>query len=539
MNTDDRGSLPLAMLLTVIGTGATVLLGSVLIPQVRGTGTDVRRATEINSAQAGIEAALGQIRGTVRQDNGTGDRTALPCTSTLGGTPDATLTGLVSDGSAAAYRVQVFYLPRRPPTDSTQTAWATANRMPCGIGSGTAAPPAYALLISTGTAISGSAGRTLTATYQFQSRTAANVPGGPIRVFDSSLCFAAPKDVSGADPLTGGEQLVVETCVDGEKLQSFAYRPDLHVSLVAAESGGTYPTGLCLQAPSTDHAKVTFQACDVSLRTQIWSLNNRDNFEGTTDGKDPNGKCFNVDYRTGPPSLVINNVTPGNPNQVMNPGGSDGTPCSGTGGDYTSYKSFFPDASAGTGAAGPNTGQLVDYQQFGRCLDVTANTVTYAFIVIFPCKQRPAGDIQWNQVWHLPTPAIGQSSAVGRISTHSTPDGKDYCLFTPSPSPTAPENWVKLRLCTLTDAAPADELWTRRDATGINADSYRLESTYGTSSPSCLQPTQPDDLNGYWDQFVAMKISKLVLRDCDAGNAQKWNASPSVLASVIKDFREN
>jgi hypothetical protein len=36
-----------------------------------------------------------------------------------------------------------------------------------------------------------------------------------------------------------------------------------------------------------------------------------------------------------------------------------------------------------------------------------------------------------------------------------------------------------------------------------------------------------------------MKISKLVLRSCDGSNAQKWNASPSVLSSVVKDYREN
>jgi hypothetical protein len=43
---------------------------------------------------------------------------------------------------------------------------------------------------------------------------------------------------------------------------------------------------------------VTFQNCVAAKRTQIWSLNNRDNFEGTTDGINTNGKCFNVDYTT-------------------------------------------------------------------------------------------------------------------------------------------------------------------------------------------------------------------------------------------------
>jgi hypothetical protein len=43
---------------------------------------------------------------------------------------------------------------------------------------------------------------------------------------------------------------------------------------------------------------------------------------------------------------------------------------------------------------------------------------------------------------------------------------------------------------------------------------------------------------GYGDQFTAMKISKLVLAACDGSNLQKWNASPSILTSVVSDYRE-
>jgi ricin-type beta-trefoil lectin protein len=523
---DERGSLPLAMLLTVIGVGATILLGGVLVPQLRTTGTDVRRATEIDAAQAGIEAALGQIRATLRDGDGTGDRSALPCTSTAAQSPDATLTGPVSAGSPAAYRVGIYYLPTKPPTGAAAESWAKANRLACTVGAGVPTAPAYALLVSTGTAVTGSTGRTLTAAYLFQSRTRANVPGGAIKVYDSDLCFAAPVTAA------AGDQLILRTCDTADPLQGFAYQPDLHVQVLT--------TGLCLQADPIDHARVTFQTCSDSARTQIWSLNNRDNFEGTTDGQAPDGKCFNVDYSTTPPSMVINNVIAGDPTKVVDSDGTDGTPCSGTSGDYTDYKAFFPDAKAGTGAAGARTGQLVNYDQFGRCLDVTANKVTYDFMVIFPCKQRPAGDIQWNQVWHLPDLATGQSSAAGRIYTHNTADGKDYCLY--SPGSTAAQVWVKVTPCTVTDPAiPPDQLWVRRDATGDATTSYRLESTYGTSSsgPFCLQPTGPGDTDGYWDQFTAMTISKLVLRACDASNAQKWNASPTVLSSVIRDFREN
>jgi hypothetical protein len=519
---DDRGSLPMAMLLMMVGLGITAMMTGMVLPQLRTTGTDVRRTVEVSAAQSGIETALGQIRATIRDGDGTGDRTALPCTA--GGTADATLTGPVSPGSAAAYSVKIYYLAARPPSDGTAETWAKANLLPCTAGNGPATNPAYALLISTGSA-AGEPGRTLTATYLFQSRTKPNVPGGTIKVYNSTQCLSAPSTLAAGDPL------ILATCDATDPKQMFAYNPDLHVVLLT--------NGLCLQAASTDHTVVTFQTCSDSALTQVWSLNNRDNFEGTTDGHTTDGKCFNVDYQSTPNRVVINNVVSTNPNQVVNPGSTDGTPCSGTSGDYTDYKSFFPDAKAGTGAAGAATGQLVNYQQFGRCLDVTANTVTYAYMVIFPCKQTPDGNIQWNQVWHLPPLTTGQSSATGRIWTHNTSDGNDYCLV--SPGSTAGRQWVTLAACTVSQAAiPAEQLWTRRDATGDTTTSYRLESTYGTSAaaPYCLQPTAPTDTDPYWDQFTAMQISKLVLHPCDATTAQKWNASPSILASVVRDFRE-
>jgi hypothetical protein len=76
--------------------------------------------------------------------------------------------------------------------------------------------------------------------------------------------------------------------------------------------------------------------------------------------------------------------------------------------------------------------------------------------------------------------------------------------------------------------------------TGVNQTSYRIESTYGTTSsaPFCLMPATPPALNGYWDLFTAMNISKLVLGACDGSNLQKWNASPGVLASLVSNYAE-
>jgi hypothetical protein len=539
---DDAGSLPLAMLLTFITLGATVVVGTAVIAQITITGDDVRRGTEISAAQSGIEVALGQIRATVRDGDGAGLVTTLPCIGGVGaGMPNAVLTGPVTDDDTAlAYSVKVYYLSSAPPDGNSQEDWARTHRVGCVSSGGTALPPSFALLVATGRALPGSTGRTLVATYQFQSRTKPNVPGGTIKVFQGPYCLSAGATLTGAPSLQANSQVIIAMCSSVDSRQNFAYNPSLQVELQNSKGSATFPNGACLDAASVDRAKVTFQNCVDAKRTQIWSLNNRNNFEGTTDGKVPNGKCFNVDYNTSPATVVINNVIVGQPNKVVNSDGTDGTPCSGTSGDYTKYKSFFPDSAAGTGAAGAATGQLVNYEQFGRCLDVSGNNVSADFMAIFPCKQTPNGIIQWNQVWKLPVVGLDNTSASGRVSVHNTND-KDYCLV--SPGSTAARKWVRLVECKLTDPVPAAQMWTRRSYTGVLSTSYRIESTFGTTAaaPYCLAPAVPPAVDPYWTggSFDAVEVSKLVLATCDDTNLQKWNASPSALSSVVNGYQEN
>ena len=255
----------------------------------------------------------------------------------------------------------------------------------------------------------------------------------------------------------------------------------------------------------------------------------------------PNGKCWNVNWALLPPAVEINNVMANNPNRVVGTAGdgTDGTPCSGISGDYTRYKTFFPDPSAGTGAAGDVTKQLVNYEQFGRCLDVTANNVSSTFLVIFPCKQAPNKVIQWNQVWFLPTVATGATSATGRVVLKDSV-GATWCLY--SPGSIAPQQWVRITPCTVSTPIPASQLWKRTVFTGINQTSYRIESTYLTSAaaPYCLMPATPPASAAYWtgNSFDSLHISKLVLGACNGSALQKWNASPSVLASVVSGYAE-
>ncbi|MBL7253271.1 RICIN domain-containing protein [Paractinoplanes lichenicola] len=530
---DSRGSLPLAMLLSIVGVGAAALLGAVVASQISTTRYDTNRAAAISAAQSGVETSLAQFRSVPINSSGDAALATVPCAATPGG-PSLKLSGSVSAGTPAGYAVNIYYLTLSPPAGADPETWAKSNRLGCAAGGGPALVPLYALIASTGTAATAS--RTLLATYLFQSRTKPNVPGGTIKVYNSDQCVTAPREVTGTNPLTVGSPVVLATCDASDPKQNFTYNPTLQVQIKGSEGSVNFPNGACVSAVSVDKTPVTFVDCDATKRTQIWSLNNRDNFEGTTDGVNPNGKCFNVDWTTLPPRLLINNVIAGNANRVAGTqgDGTDGTPCSGTSGDYTKYKTFFPDASAGTGAAGDVTKQLVNYDQFGRCLDVTGNNVGSAFLVVFPCKQAPNKVIQWNQVWFLPAVAVGSTSAQGRVYLKAADGITTYCLY--SPGSTAWGQYVRVALCNLSSAIPANQLWTRSVFTGISQTSYRIESTFGTSAtaPYCIMPSPTD----YWDQFSAMHISKLVLGACTGSNLQKWNASPSILSSVVSDYQE-
>ena len=48
------------------------------------------------------------------------------------------------------------------------------------------------------------------------------------------------------------------------------------------------------------------------------------------------------------------------------------------------------------------TGQLVNYQQFSRCLDVTNHLWNSDYMIVWFCKQAPDGTVPWNQKWTLP-----------------------------------------------------------------------------------------------------------------------------------------
>ena len=139
---------------------------------------------------------------------------------------------------------------------------------------------------------------------------------------------------AGSSAPVAGTNVAMQVCVEGLLQQKWAYNQDLTVSLVGS--------GMCLDAgtPEKKGNLVKLQKCGSPvLVQQRWSQNNHANFEGTSDNKTLNGLCFNVQTADTPGSFVIL-------------GDNAAKLCQQP---HDNIQSFFPEPSAGAGAAGAAT----------------------------------------------------------------------------------------------------------------------------------------------------------------------------------------
>jgi hypothetical protein len=488
----ETGSLPIAMLFTLVGIGLSGLLLTSLLTQLNLTRTDVARVRALNAAQAGLDVGIGHIRVAV-DAAGVGLLSSLPCDP---------FPGTVGAAGSAAYTVKATYFSVSP--DGQSATWLNDNALQCVPGGGTKTTPVYAWLVSTGTFRPSASGpatnRTLTATYNFRSSDT-NIPGGLIRVNTSGTTVDLCMDAGTSSP-AAGTLLQMQPCSPGLAQQTFAYNPDLTLLLVASRTS-TLPLGMCLDAgtPHTVGLLVQFRPCSVPTPfQQKWSFNDSAYFVGTSDGTTLDGYCFNV----------VNVNTPGSTVNLVN-----------------SCKSTFqPEASVGAGAAAATSGQLVNLKQFGRCLDVTNQQVDYGYLIIWPCKQAPnPTNVTWNQRFTMPVdspdPDLG-IVGVGPITTQP-PAGK-YCLQSPL---SATAGYIQTIVCPTT-ITPA-MTWTVYGNTGAYISSYRIVDSIG----NCMTPSASTDM-------FATTISKVVTRPCGSSTTQKWNAPAGILESQpLKNITES
>lgn len=488
---EDRGSMPMALLVTLVGMSLTATLVPVVISQIASTRVVSARTESLDAAQAGIDAGLAQLRAAAPL--------ATPLTGRLEDLPPCDMTG-TQVGLRYHVKIAYFGLPDNP-----------ADTTPVPLSCPPLDVPVTAVLTATGTASGAPAGgvaqtRTLQATYTFKTNNE-NITGGAIVLAaptTNQLCMDGGADSSPAV----GTPVRMQLCKSGGSSdQRFAYTTDLNIKLVGSETTTT-ATGMCLDAP-IPHANgdaVTFQTCLGRTPQQQWSLDNSSNFRGTADGVNLENFCLNL-------------KNPGLAGSVLVIGGCGGT---------ANRQVFRPQTGTGAGMASATTGQLVNFKQFSRCLDVTNHSPTFSYMIVWYCKQAPDGNVSWNQKWTLPTVVAPATQAEGRIRTAGS-GNPGYCLKAPATT----AGYVTMLPCTLTGTL-TDPLmnWTVFGKTDTYADSFRIKS----SNNYCLTPT---DLSVASPDTHSDGTAKVKIAPCNGSELQKWNAPANLNKPlVLTDLQE-
>ena len=184
-------------------------------------------------------------------------------------------------------------------------------------------------------------------------------------------------------------------------------------------------------------------------------------------------------------------------------------------------ETWNPDPQVGAGDAGPATQGLVNYSEFGRCLDVTGQNVAATNLIDYPCKQAPDPTyIAWNQRWVYTNNQL-----------QTTSGGVAYCLTAPATESSTPiNNLVLVTQCSTTDATAAQKTWTESNNTGSYGTSYTIVSSAGY----CLSVVQPGLGDAYNQQWGA-----IVTTTCDGSLVQKWNAPANFIDSRFKGTAED
>jgi hypothetical protein len=488
---DERGSLPLAMMLTLVGTSLSTLMVPVVITQLRNTASTVERAKALHAAQAGIDMVIGGIRASG------GSIANLVCMPVA-----EPLLGAIGAGLPGRYQVSVEY------QDAAHNAIPCASRL-----SHLLMVPSYAVITSMGTA-AGPAGqtidprdprtRTLSATYVFRF-TNANIEGGLVRFYGGAYCLDAGSGSPGV-----GTIVTTQPCNPGSSRQTFAYTKHLTMQLVSSKTAAN-PLGMCIDsgASPVTGALLQFQVCG-NLTVpyhQRWNLNDSSNFQSTTSTGGLGPLCMHA--KAGNTTGAFMEVI-------------------GCGGAADNTRTFAPEASVGAGAAAAPY-FLVNFKQFGRCVDVTNFDTTLGFLIVWPCKQAPNPlSVGWNQRFSVPLAPNETGTVTGRITTYdNTKTNKTYCLTTYDPKGST--HFVIMKAC----PNPGD---TAEARAAVEWKVSYQEATYGTSyvikdaHDRCLSPTNLEDPKlPAGDIFKGSTVvSKLTTAVCDGSKLQKWNAPANI-----------
>jgi len=508
----DRGvALMSVMLFMILLSGMSLVLLSVILGQL-GPAFAAQKATKtVYAAQGGLQAALGVLRTAASAPDASGKvygaLNLLPCQ----------ISGSIDGASGdVSYTVDVSYYLTDPTGQTDVWLAQAANKLPCASPGGLSTQPKFAYLTSRGTGVAmagrsaAEGNRAVAAIYKFQVSNV-NIPSGRILDFAKTNCLQA--QLVGGVVKAGSEVriLPVANCTNPER-ELWIYGPTYQLQLASSVEAGT---PLCISGPAdvgVASQKVTLVACATAATPmgvrykQLWSWVGSHTWAGQTNppSKDPSSFCLSSLTEAGDKFL-----------SVM-------TPCTGP-------ERFAPSLSVGSGAAGKTTNQIVNYKEFGRCVDVTDEHDWETFMIVYPCKQDPATTngayVNWNHKWYYNEPTTGSSlTQTVTIKTSNAANAATKCLLTPDNTLTG--KYVTFADCASAGAIKDRQRWTRVNDTGVYADSFLFKDFFGR----CMTADSTDQYQSNW--------SKITVVACDASLGQKWNAPPTYDTATFGSFRE-
>jgi Tfp pilus assembly protein PilX len=498
---EDDGGLAMFFVLAcmIVTTVLTVGLLGVLLSELLPTAYERKSERTIAGSQAGLQAGVAAVKQAWTTATGStrnGDLAKLPCYDAAHPLVGQ-VGGLDTGQDVVSYQVKVSYYTVNPSGQSD--TWRTTKALPCSSGSGPSSTPVYALVQALGyatvaTVPSGWGDRSTELVYML-NRTDQAVLGGPIH---SDLISTDTKDLCwqpATYPASVGTTIQLATCVPDSDAQKWSYRSDYSIVLATTQDTSTSPPsgGLCIGSTGSTGAATgaSLQNCTGGSWRQLWAYDDNGEFQGVNSSQTGlSGSCLT----TGDVWAVGTTLT--------------------VAGCAYSADNWTPDATVGARGAGTGTQQLINYGEYGRCLDVTNWNLSTTWLIDYPCKQDPTSTVGWNQRWVWDSPSTQQIQS-------NTSSGL-YCLTTPG----SPGAYVVVRSC---DSTRTDQRWTMLGDTGNRSTAYTIVDSYGR----CLSlgpagPGRPD-LSSW---------SSITSDVCDGSYKQKWNAPPLPAGANVIGERE-